>query len=106
VYGGYFGAGVGILMLAVLGFMGLTNIHRMNGLKNFGGMCMNLVAAVTFAFSGLVSWPIAIGMAIGSMSGGYLGSLGAQRVPRHYVRWAVVVIGTVGGVWLLVNQRR
>ena len=45
IYGGYFGAGVGILMLAMLGFMGLTNIHRMNGLKNWGGMCMNFVAA-------------------------------------------------------------
>lgn len=105
IYGGYFGAGVGILMLAVLGFMGLTNIHRMNGLKNFGGMCMNLVAALTFAFSGLVSWPIALAMAVGSMSGGYLGSRGAQRVPRQYVRYAVVAIGLCGGIWLLLNQR-
>ncbi len=56
VYGGYFGAGIGILMLAVLGFLGLTDIHRMNGLKNWGGFCMNMVAAVMFAFSGLVDW--------------------------------------------------
>jgi uncharacterized membrane protein YfcA len=49
VYGGYFGAGIGILMLAALGFMGFTNIHRMNGLKNWGGLCMNVVAASTFA---------------------------------------------------------
>ena len=49
IYGGYFGAGVGIFTLAVLGFMGLTNIHRMNGLKNWGGLCMNAVAAATFA---------------------------------------------------------
>jgi uncharacterized protein len=105
IYGGYFGAGVGILMLAVLGFMGLTNIHRMNGLKNWGGLCMNLVAAVTFAFSGLVSWPIALSMAVGSMTGGYFGSLGAQRTPRTYVRAIVVLIGLCGGVWLLVHQR-
>ena len=50
IYGGYFGAGVGILMLAVLGFMGLSNIHRMNGLKNWGGLCMNAVAAGVFAW--------------------------------------------------------
>ena len=49
IYGGYFGAGAGIIMLAVLGFIGLTNIHRMNGLKNWGGLCMNAVAAITFA---------------------------------------------------------
>jgi hypothetical protein len=105
VYGGYFGAGVGILMLAVLGFMGLTNIHRMNGLKNWGGLCMNAVAALAFAFTSLVQWPIALGMAIGSVSGGYLGSRVAQRTPQRYVRRAVVAIGVIGGVWLLVHAQ-
>lgn len=104
VYGGYFGAGVGILMLAVLGFMGLTNIHRMNGLKNWGGLCMNLVAALAFAFTSLVRWPIALGMAIGSVSGGYVGSRVAQRTPQRYVRRAVVAIGFIGGIWLLMNS--
>jgi uncharacterized membrane protein YfcA len=80
IYGGYFGAGAGILMLAALGLMGLTNIHRMNGLKNWGGLCMNAVAAITFAVSGLVNWPVALSMAIGEVSGGYLGSRTAQRV--------------------------
>jgi uncharacterized protein len=103
VYAGYFGAGAGILMLAALGFMGMANIHRMNGLKNWGGLCMNATAAVTFAFSGLVSWPIAFAMAIGSMSGGYLGSQGAQRVPRDVVRVVVILIGLSGGVWLLIH---
>jgi uncharacterized protein len=101
VYGGYFGAGVGILMLAVLGFMGLSNIHRMNGLKNWGGLCMNAVAALTFAFSSLVSWSVALSMAVGSIGGGYLGSRAAQRVPRQYIRAAVIAIGLVGGIWLL-----
>ena len=105
IYGGYFGAGVGILMLAVLGFMGLTNIHRMNGLKNWGGCCMNFVAAVSFSFSSLVRWPIALGMAIGSIGGGYIGSRLAQRTPQRYVRRAVILIGFGGGLWLLFNQR-
>jgi uncharacterized protein len=104
IYGGYFGAGVGILMLGVLGFMGLTNIHRMNGLKNWGGLCMNAVAAITFAFSSLVSWPVALSMAVGSIAGGYVGSRGAQRVPQIYVRRVVGAIGLVGGVWLLLNE--
>jgi len=102
VYGGYFGAGVGILMLAALGFMGLRNIHRMNGLKNWGGLCMNAVAATMFVFSGLVNWPVALAMAAGATAGGYLGSRGAQRVPQDLVRAAVVVIGLVSGLLLFL----
>lgn len=101
VYGGYFGAGVGILMLAALGMMGLTNIHRMNGLKNWGGLCMNATAAALFAFSGIVSWPVAAAMAIGAVLGGYGGSRMAQRVPQAAVRRAIVVIGVGSGVWML-----
>ena len=104
VYGGYFGAGVGILMLAALGFMGLSNIHRMNGLKNWGGLCMNAVAAAMFAFSSLVNWPVALAMAIGAVSGGYVGSRMAQRVPQQAVRGAVVAIGLVSGVLLLLTR--
>ncbi len=101
MYGGYFGAGVGILMLAALGFMGFTNIHRMNGLKNWGGFCMNSIAAATFAVSGIVDWPVALSMAVGAIIGGYVGSRMAQRVPQHYVRGLVGVVGVVSGIWLL-----
>jgi uncharacterized membrane protein YfcA len=104
IYGGYFGAGVGILMLAALGFMGLTNIHRMNGLKNWGGLCMNGVAAVMFASSSLVSWPVALAMAVGAVSGGYLGSRTAQRVPQQFVRSAVVAIGLISGLLLFLTR--
>lgn len=105
VYGGYFGAGAGILMLALLGFVGLSNIHRMNGLKNWGGMCMNFVAAAMFAVSGLVDWPVALAMAVASMIGGYIGSRTAQRVPQRYIRYAVVFIGLAGGAWLMASRR-
>ena len=104
IYGGYFGAGVGILMLAVLGFMGLRNIHRMNGLKNWGGLCMNAVAALTFATRGIVHWPIALAMALGSAIGGYATAGFAQRVPQPMVRQAVVVIGIASGLWLLARR--
>ena len=63
VYGGFFGAGMGILMLAELGFVGLTNLHQMNGLKNFGAAFINLSAAVTFIVGGLVFWRLAALMA-------------------------------------------
>jgi uncharacterized membrane protein YfcA len=104
IYGGYFGAGIGILMLAALGLMGFTNIHRMNGLKNWGGFCMNLVAAIGFALSGIVRWPVALGMAVGSIAGGYLGARAAQRVPQDVVRAAVAVVGVSSGIWLLVRS--
>ena len=104
IYGGYFGAGAGILMLAALGLMGLTNIHRMNGLKNWGGLCMNAVAAITFAFSGLVNWPVAGSMAVGAIVGGYLGSKTAQRVSQQTVRYLIVAIGLGSGVWLLIKR--
>jgi hypothetical protein len=104
IYGGYFGAGVGILMLAALGFMGLTNIHRMNGLKNWGGLCMNAVAATMFAFSSLVNWPVALAMAVGATTGGYLGSRVAQRVSQELVRGGVVAIGLISGVLLFLTR--
>lgn len=106
VYGGYFGAGIGILMLAALGFMGFTNIHRMNGLKNWGGLCTNFMAAATFTMSGLVDWPVAMAMALGAAAGGYGGSRLAQRVQQERVRQSIIVIGLASGVWLLVNQLR
>ena len=104
IYGGYFGAGMGILMLAALGFMGLVNIHQMNGLKNWGGTCINLVAVTIFAVSGIVNWPIALVMAIGAAIGGYAGSGLAQRVEQRTVRRAIIGIGLASGVWLLVQR--
>ncbi len=104
-YGGYFGAGIGILMLAALGFMGLANIHRMNGLKAWGGLCINAMAAGIFIVGGLVSWHIALAMAVGSTAGGYGGARIAQRVPQAWVRWAVVFVGLSSGVWLYVAHR-
>lgn len=101
IYGGYFGAGAGILMLAALGLMGLTNIHQMNGLKNWGGGVMNLVAVGIFAASGIVNWRIALSMAIGAGAGGIAGSLLAQRVGQTWVRRAIVAIGLGSGLAML-----
>lgn len=101
IYGGYFGAGAGILMLAALGLMGLTNIHQMNGLKNWGGGVMNLVAVVIFAISGVVDWPVALAMAVGATLGGIGGSLLAQRVGQVWVRRAIVTIGLGSGLAML-----
>lgn len=104
IYGGYFGAGAGIVMLAVFGLMGLTNIHQMNGLKNFNGICFNGVAAITFVTMGLVNWQIGIVMAVGSSVGGYLMSGLAQKVPQSWVRTAVMAIGFASAIWLFVSK--
>ncbi|HEU0055407.1 MAG TPA: sulfite exporter TauE/SafE family protein [Longimicrobium sp.] len=101
VYGGYFGAGIGILMLAGLGFMGFTNIHRMNGLKNWGAVCMNVIAAAIFAASGIVEWPVALAIAAGALLGGYAGARLAQRVGQQSVRRAIVAIGFASFIFLL-----
>ncbi len=93
IYGGYFGAGIGILMLAELGFLGFTNIHRMNALKNINGMCINGVAAVMFIVNGLVDWRLASLMAAGAILGGYAGAGAAQRIGQKNVRRIVVLIG-------------
>ncbi len=99
-YGGYFGAGAGIVMLAVFGLMGLTNIHQMNGLKNFNGICFNGIAAITFAAMKIVNWPVALVMAIGSSAGGYMMSGLAQRVPQAWVKNSVTLIGLGSAIWL------
>ena len=93
IYGGYFGAGIGILMLATLGFLGLGDIHAMNGLKNFFGMCINAVAAVYFILRGAVAWPAALVMVGGAIAGGYGGARFARRIGKEKSRAAVVVIG-------------
>ena len=104
VYGGYFGAGIGILMLASLGFLGLSDIHAMNGLKNFFGMCINAVAAAYFIFRGAVQWPAALLMAGAAIVGGYGGAHFARRIGRDRARKAVVVIGFAITAILLLRR--
>jgi uncharacterized protein len=104
VYGGYFGAGIGILMLAVLGLMGLKDIHQMNGLKNMFGAVINGLAAVYFIFVGLIDWPAAILMAVGAIVGGYVAAGLARRMGQKTVRRIVIVIGLAMTVSLFFKK--
>jgi uncharacterized protein len=106
VYGGYFGAGIGILMLAVLGFLGLSDIHAANGIKNFFGMCINGVAAAYFIARGAVHWNAALIMVVGAIAGGYAGARFARRIGRQKARAAVIVIGILVAAILLAEQSR
>ena len=104
VYGGYFGAGIGILMLAAFGYLGFTNIHHMNALKNLNAMCINGIAAAMFIGKGLVDWRLALLMAAGAILGGYAGAGTARRVGQPIVRRVVILIGLALSVWLLLRQ--
>jgi uncharacterized membrane protein YfcA len=93
VYGGYFGAGIGILMLASLGLLGFTDIHRMNGLKSIFALSINGAALVYFIIGGIVLWPAVAAMAVGAVMRGFIASRGAYRIGRATVRKAVISIG-------------
>ena len=95
LYGGYFGAGIGILMLATLGFLGLSDIHQMNAVKTVLGSLINLVAALWFIQKGLVDWPKAGVMTLGAMGGYFLGSHYAQKISQRRVRQIITAIGFI-----------
>ena len=93
IYGGYFGAGIGILMLSSLSFLGLKDIHETNALKSFLAFCMNFVAAIVFIANDLVVWKYALAMAVAAIVGGYLGARFSLLLPTYIVRWIVIIIG-------------
>jgi len=93
IYGGYFGAGAGILMLATLGVIGLSDIHEMNTLKTILGSLINLVAAVWFVRAGLIHWPKAGVMLVGAVLGYFIGSHFSQRISQMRVRQIIALVG-------------
>jgi uncharacterized membrane protein YfcA len=93
VYGGYFGAGIGILMLSALAIIGLSDIHVMNGLKSVLNSFINGVAVLVFIYKRQVDWPLATVMAIAAIAGGLAGALVARKMNRTLVRGIVVAIG-------------
>jgi hypothetical protein len=93
VYGGYFGGGMGIVMLAMLAALGMTDIHAMNALKSVMGFVINGIAVVTFVFAGAVYWKHGIVMIVGAIAGGYLGAHYAMKMPQTWIRAFVVLVG-------------
>lgn len=93
IYGGYFGAGIGIMMLAAFGFMRIGDIYRMNFLKNFCALAVNVTATGIFIYQGLVVWPIALLMAVAAIFGGYAGAGVAKKIGAKRLR---ILISTIG----------
>ena len=92
VYGGYFGAGIGILMLSSLSFLGLESIHQTNALKSVLAFWMNMVAAMVFIARGMVQWEYALAMAVAAGVGGYCGARLSLLLHPVVVRWTVIVL--------------
>jgi uncharacterized membrane protein YfcA len=104
LYGGYFGAGIGILMLAAFGILGMTDIHQMNGFKNMLGGAINGLAAIYFISQKMVYWPDVGVMAVGAIAGGYLGAGAARKIGRTAVRRIVVFVGFAMALSLFVKR--
>ena len=98
VYGGYFGAGLSVIVLAALGLLLDDSLTRLNAMKQAIGFAANTAAAVLFLFSGQVHWPAALVMAAGAVAGGALGGRLAGRVRPATLRLVVVTVGVVVGV--------
>jgi uncharacterized membrane protein YfcA len=103
VYGGYFGGGIGIMNLALLAALGMTDIHAMNALKVVLVSVINGIAAVTFIISGAVRWPQALIMIAGAAGGGYFAAHFAQKVPAALVRLLVIIIGSAMTVYFFMK---
>ena len=98
-YGGYFGGGMGLLMLAMLSLVGLTDIHAMNGIKNLLAVALNGIALLAFVWAGLVAWPQASVMIVGAVLGGYGGAVYAKRIDPRVIRGFVIVFGLALTAW-------
>ncbi len=106
VYGGYFGAGIGILMLAGLGFLGIDDIYQRNGIKNVAALFINGIAIVLFVAANMVDWPVAAIMAVGALLGAYLSTGLAKWLGPRLARVVVVVVGLTAAAWKMAELLR
>jgi uncharacterized membrane protein YfcA len=102
IYGGYFGAGIGFMMLAALTLYGMRDIHAMNGLKLLLAVCMTGVSSLAFILAGQIYWPHAIVMCFANLAGGYIGARGAKRINPDFIRVSIVVLGVSLTIYFFV----
>jgi hypothetical protein len=103
IYGGYFGAGLSVIVLAALGLTFEDSLTRLNAIKQLIGFSVNVAAAIFFLFSGKVVWLAALVMAVGALIGGVLGGRLAGRVKPASLRWIVVTIGVIVSIIYFVR---
>lgn len=103
IYGGYFNGGLGILLLALFGLLGQTQLNAMNGMKNLVSALLTAIAVVIYAVGGIVQWKQAIIMMVAATLGGYLGVRVARKIPAHILRWGIVATGLVMAVLFFIK---
>jgi uncharacterized membrane protein YfcA len=103
IYGGYFGAGFGFILLAFLGFTKLKEVHQMNALKNVAAATVAGASIACLADTGLINWRLGLFMAAGNFVGGYMGAVIAQKVSSHKLRLVVVAIGVTTAAYLAIR---
>jgi hypothetical protein len=104
VYGGFFGAGLGIMILAVLAVVGMEDMHMMNALKTVLAGLVGSLAVITFIFAGIVVWPMALTMIGGAIVGGYAGGAIARRFDARVIRRFVALVGFSVTIVVFVRQ--
>ncbi len=104
VYGGYFGGGIGILMLALLGLFGLEDLHVMNGVKTLLAGAMNLTAALIFIAAGQIDWRLGLPMAVSATLGGWLGVHAAKRIAQQHLRWGIGAVAIATTAYFFWQQ--
>jgi uncharacterized membrane protein YfcA len=102
-YGGYFGGGIGILLLAALGLMGVENINEANAVKTLLASCINGAAVLTIVVARAVVWPQALVMLVGAIAGGYMGAATARRLAPLLVRRVVIAVGGAMTLYFFVH---
>ncbi|MBV9343066.1 MAG: sulfite exporter TauE/SafE family protein [Acidobacteria bacterium] len=104
IYGGYFGGGMSIVILAMRAAFGMADMHEMNALKTILSSATNGLAVLIFIFSGAVYWRQGIIMIAGAALGGYFGARYSLRLPHSYVRWLVIAVGTAMTAYFFVRS--
>jgi len=104
VYVGYFGAGGGFLVMALLGFCGVHDIHEMNALKVLTAAVSIGIPSISFILAGKVAWQFCLVMAVLAATGGYLGAHYSRKVNQRVMRWSVVVIGFVTAAYFFLQN--
>lgn len=106
VYGGYFGGGIGIMLLAAFRLYGFSDIHLMNGMKAILGGSLNLIAGLIFIFAHLVHWKVTLIMMVAAIGGGYVGPVIARRVSQTLIKGFVIAVGLVMSGWFFYTAPR
>ncbi len=104
IYGGYFNGGLGILLLALFGLLGQTQLNAMNGLKNLVSALLTTIAVAVYAIGGVVNWRYALLMMVAATAGGYIGARVARRIPAAWLRWGIVATGLVMTILFFVKS--